>query len=324
MSTKRRVTVVSHGPNCLDGLTCAVLISRCFAGRKVKPLFASNREIDDVLVHYQPRNPSEEELWVTDISWNEMSTDRHLNNLVDQGLELYWIDHHKSAIDRRNAGELDVAFTGYVLDDSFAASRLLYDYLGRREVSGARPRPGLAALHRLVMLADDVDRWILDIEGSRDLALAIRAMNHDEAFKVLLAMDSNLTYGPELRAAAGRVKDKLEVTFNIAERTRCLRRVDERGLTVVACEANGYGGEIADRWSSEFSNAVFVIYDRLSDAVSFRRTPDCDVDLSRLAGAFGGGGHAAAAGCDAMAAPPDRSEGMAVAVAAALAQRLDG
>ena len=43
---------------------------------------------------------------------------------------------------------------------------------------------------------------------------------------------------------------------------------------------------------------MFALYDAKSLAVSLRRSPDCTVDLSRLAAALGGGGHAAAAGCE--------------------------
>jgi nanoRNase/pAp phosphatase (c-di-AMP/oligoRNAs hydrolase) len=55
---------------------------------------------------------------------------------------------------------------------------------------------------------------------------------------------------------------------------------------------------VADAWGKETSNAVFALYDAKSLAVSLRRSPDCSVDLSRLARALGGGGHAAAAGCE--------------------------
>jgi len=42
---------------------------------------------------------------------------------------------------------------------------------------------------------------------------------------------------------------------------------------------------------------VFALFDAKSLSVSLRRSPDCEVDLSHLARAFGGGGHAAASGC---------------------------
>jgi nanoRNase/pAp phosphatase (c-di-AMP/oligoRNAs hydrolase) len=82
-------------------------------------------------------------------------------------------------------------------------------------------------------------------------------------------------------------------------------------VTVVAAWCAGYPSEIADTWGKGTPRAVFSLYDSKSDGVSFRRSPDSTVDLSRVAERFGGGGHAAAAGC--------RIPGMADRDAAALA-----
>jgi nanoRNase/pAp phosphatase (c-di-AMP/oligoRNAs hydrolase) len=41
---------------------------------------------------------------------------------------------------------------------------------------------------------------------------------------------------------------------------------------------------------------VVALFDLRSQGVSLRRSADCDIDLSVLAQAYGGGGHAAASG----------------------------
>lgn len=323
MPDSRRVTLVSHGPNCLDGLTCAVVATRYFAGRDIETVFANNNEIDDILQGYTPAEPTSDQLWVTDISWRSDSTDEHLNRLIHRGLEFYWIDHHKTAIDRRTEGHLNVDFTDFVLSDRYAASRLLFEYLVERAARHGESRPGLLSLRNLVMLADDVDRWVLRIDGSRDLALAVRAMDQEEAYRVLLSMDSNLTYGPELTRAARRVRAELDHSFELADRTRHVREVAGRNLRVVSAECDGYAGEVAARWSDGFRQAVFVIYDHRTRGVSLRRSADCGVDLSRLAAHFGGGGHAAAAGCQVPASQATLSADIAAAVAQALADEVD-
>ncbi len=323
MLPDRTVTLVSHGPNCLDGLTCAVVAARYFAGREFRPLFASNREIDEVLREYRPADPDQQELWITDISWQEKETDDHLNALVKAGVELYWVDHHKSAIDRRLAGGLAVNFSDYVLDDSYAASRLLYNYMLERASARGESKPGLLALKNLVHLADDVDRWILAIEGSRQLALAVRAMKHEDAFRALLALDSNITYGAELQAALARVTHQLADSLALANSTRRVEEIRGRDLSVVAAECTDYAGEIAERWKTNFPNAVFALYDRRNRSVSLRRGPNCPVDLSRLAAVFGGGGHAAAAGCTMKIPASGQSITIAGNIADALSKGLD-
>jgi nanoRNase/pAp phosphatase (c-di-AMP/oligoRNAs hydrolase) len=77
------------------------------------------------------------------------------------------------------------------------------------------------------------------------------------------------------------------------------RRIGDVTLVVAVCD--GHPSEIGDAWGKKMSRTVFALYDAKSLSVSFRRSPDCDVDLSTLAQAVGGGGHAAASG----AALPD-------------------
>ena len=317
------MTVVSHGPNCLDGLTCAVVAARHFAGREYHPMFASNRQIDDALRRYSPAHPDREELWITDISWRDDETTEYLNSLVDEGLELYWVDHHKSALEAREKGRLQANFTDYVLDMRYAASRLLYEELCAREAAAGGIRPEVRALENLVLTADDNDRWILAIEGSRELALTVRAMDQQEAYKALLAMSSDLEYGPELRRAHDRVQSELAITFRLAESTCVVSEVPDRDLRVVATECDGYSGEVADRWRTRWKRAVFALYDRRGGGISFRRTPDCKVDLSRLASSFGGGGHEAAAGCEMEIPGPDHAGTLAQKTVDALARGVD-
>lgn len=323
MPAERRVTVVSHGPNCLDGLTCAVVAARHFTGREFQPTFVSNRQIDDALRRFSPAHPENEELWITDISWRDDETTQHLNQLVDRGLELHWVDHHKSALEAREKGKLQARFTDYVLDMKYAASRLLFDELRAREAAAGRINPDLLALENLVLSADDNDRWILAIEGSRELALTVRAMDQQEAYRALLAMNSDLAYGPELRRAHERVQAELSSTFRLAENTCAVREVPRRDVRVVASECDGYSGEIADRWRGRWKRAVFALYDRRGGGISFRRTPDCDIDLSRLASSFGGGGHEAAAGCEMEVNGPDRADSLAQKTADALSREVD-
>jgi nanoRNase/pAp phosphatase (c-di-AMP/oligoRNAs hydrolase) len=59
---------------------------------------------------------------------------------------------------------------------------------------------------------------------------------------------------------------------------------------------DGYAGEIADEWGHSSPQTIFALFDVRSQSLSFRRSPDLDVDLSKIAEACGGGGHPAAAG----------------------------
>ena len=192
-------------------------------------------------------------------------------------------------------GAIDVPLAEMVVEDTYAASRLVFEHLRRRLPAGARGRGEFLALERLVMLADDNDRWIHALAGSRELALTVAAMRDTDAYRDLLGIDADVTYTPAMREAQARVAAELAETHALAERTRSERRVGD--VTVAAAWCAGYPSEIGDAWGKRTRNAVFAFYDTKSEGVSFRRSPDCTVDLSQVAEHFGGGGHAAAAGC---------------------------
>ncbi len=292
----KRVYVVSHGPHCLDGVAAAVAVARFYAGEaEVVPQFAPNNEIDRVLQGLQPTSGSDTELWITDISWREPGTDQHLQELVRQGVRIYWIDHHRTALERFAAGGVNVPFAGRVLSEEFAASRLTYDFLSQRLTDGKRAAPAFAAFAPVVAMADDNDRWLHRVPGSRELAWTVRVLG-SEAYEEFLHLDERVTYTPRMAAARAKVEAELERSFAVANATRTERQV--RGINLVVALCDGHPSEIADAWGKSARNTVFALYDAKSLAVSFRRSPDCTVDLSRLAASLGGGGHAAAAGCE--------------------------
>jgi oligoribonuclease NrnB/cAMP/cGMP phosphodiesterase (DHH superfamily) len=311
----KHVQIVSHGPHCLDGVTAAVAVARFYEGEAaVDVRFAGNNEIDGVLCTLDAAGDGGE-LWITDISWREPATDAHLRRLVAQGVRIFWIDHHRTALERFRSGVVDVPFADRVLSEDFAASRLTYEYLTHRLAAEHRRAPRFAALERLVAMADDNDRWLHRIPGSRELAWTVRTLGAD-AYRELLGIDADVTYTPAMAEARARVTAEIARSFAVATASRVERRVGT--VTLVAAVCDGHPSEIGDAWGKETPNAVFALYDAKSLSVSFRRSPDCAVDLSHLAASLGGGGHAAAAGCEL----PEVRRTLAEAVAARVGAKL--
>ena len=312
----KRVHVVSHGPHCLDGVAAAVAVARYQRGRAdLVPHFAANNEIDAVLRGLALDPVRDMELWITDISWREPETDAHLTRLARAGVRIYWVDHHRSALERFRAGQVNVPFADFVLSEEYAASRLVYDYLARRLEAEVRSEPRFAALGRLIEMADDNDRWLHRVPGSRELAGVVRVLGA-EAYDDLLASDAQLTYTPRMAAARDRVAAEIARSLAVASASRVERRIGD--VTLVAAVCDGHPSEVADAWRKERRNAVFALYDAKSLSVSLRRSADCEVDLSRLASALGGGGHAAAAGAEL----PELRTALAEALAARVGERL--
>jgi oligoribonuclease NrnB/cAMP/cGMP phosphodiesterase (DHH superfamily) len=291
-----QILVVSHGPHCLDGVTAAAAVARYFEpAADVTATFASNSEIDRTLQAIRPATGRDTELWVTDISWREPETDAHLRALAADGVRLYWIDHHRTALERVRQGRVDVPFTDTVLSEEFAASRLVYEYLARRLSAEGRAHPRFTSFRPVVAMADDNDRWLHRIAGSRELGWVVRALGPD-AYPDFLTLDERVAYTPRMAQARDRVGAEIARSFAVAERSRVERRIGDVTLVVAVCD--GHPSEIGDAWGKTTARAVFALYDAKSLSVSFRRSPDCQVDLSKLAQSLGGGGHAAASGAE--------------------------
>ena len=312
----KTVHVVSHGPTCLDGVTAAVAVARYYGDRaRVEARFASNSEIDAVLQALQPGGGGEHELWITDISWRDPATDAHLRELAARGVRIFWIDHHRTALERAKAGKVDVPLAGSVLSEDFAASRLTWEYLRDRLADEQRREPRFADFAPVVAMADDNDRWLHRIPGSRELAWVVKALGPD-AYEDFLILDDRVTYTPRMAAARARVGAEIERSVKVANASRVEQHA--AGVRVVAAVCAGHPSEIADAWGKETPGAVFALWDADGLSVSLRRSPDCDVDLSKLAEALGGGGHAAAAGCE----MPELRRTLAEIIATRVAERL--
>jgi nanoRNase/pAp phosphatase (c-di-AMP/oligoRNAs hydrolase) len=176
------------------------------------------------------------------------------------------------------------------------------------------------ALQPLVAMADDNDRWLHRIPGSRTLALTVCAMHDLDAYEDLLRIDAQITYSARMLEAERRAQAQVKQSLEVAQRSRVERTVPDSDLRLVAAVCDGHPSEVADAWGKMSPNTVFAIFDANTLTVSLRRSPECTIDLSRVARRLGGGGHAAAAGCALPELQQEMAEALARTVAQAIAQ----
>src|SRR2546428_13490959 len=62
-------------------------------------------------------------------------------------------------------------------------------------------------------MADDNDRWLHRVPGSRELAWVVRSLG-EEAYAELLAVDERVTYSP--RMAGARARGEAEIAHRLA------------------------------------------------------------------------------------------------------------
>jgi hypothetical protein len=110
-------------------------------------------------------------------------------------------------------------------------------------------------------MADDNDRWLHQIPGSRELGWVVRALGPD-AYPDFLTLDERITYTARMAQARDRVGAEIAQSFAVAERSRVERRIGD--VTLVAAICDGHPSEIGDAWGKKLSRAVFALYDAKS------------------------------------------------------------
>src|SRR5579862_3806771 len=291
--TSHTIQVVSHGPSCLDGVMAAAAVARFYDGHRVFTTLAGNNEADHVIGNLILRSEdNNDEIWITDLSWNSPATGAHL---TERGAQIYWIDHHRTAVSRADAPEFKVPFAGKVLSEQYSAARLTFNFLKRleRDLSDEQ-RAGFDAFEPFVMIADDHDRWVHQIPESSQWALAVQTLGGTASYREILKLHEP-RMSRKLRTAFESGQDAMRRSLELAQATMVDRKLDNGNTLRTAC-CFGYSSEVAAHLYKGQTRTVVALFDLRSQGVSLRRSSDSDVDLSVLAQHFGGGGHAAASG----------------------------
>jgi oligoribonuclease NrnB/cAMP/cGMP phosphodiesterase (DHH superfamily) len=296
MAKSHTIQIISHGPSCLDGVMAAAAVARFFEGSRVFASLPGNNDSDRAIQDLKLRDKSgDDEIWITDLSWTRPETAQRLNQLAEAGARIFWIDHHRTAVSRADAPEFKVPFAGKVLSEKYSAARLTFDFLKRREQElPAERRRDFEAFGRFAEIADDHDRWIHKIPESPDWALAVQTLGGMPSYREIIKLREP-KMSRRLREALRAGQDAMRRSMELADSTLVLRPLSN-GITLRTACCFGYSSEVAAHLYENTTRTIIALFDLRSQGVSLRRSADCEVDLSKLAEQFGGGGHAAASG----------------------------
>ena len=293
---RRTIQIVSHGPGCLDGVVAAAAVARFHSGHRVVANFAANGDSDRIIQKLKLKaGAGRDEIWITDLSWNSVETAAHLTELARAGARVYWIDHHRTAVSRSAAPEFKVPFAGTLLSEQYSAARLAWNFLeGRAGELSTEAAESFRSFYPIVALADDHDRWVHQLPGSEDWALAVQPLGSSDSYREILSLKEPVL-GRKLKRALLAGREAMEKSRKLARATM-IDRLLPNGLKLRTACCFGYSSEVAaDLYDGQFRTVV-ALFDLRSQGVSLRRSADCEVDLSALARSLGGGGHAAASG----------------------------
>jgi oligoribonuclease NrnB/cAMP/cGMP phosphodiesterase (DHH superfamily) len=292
----RVVQVVSHGPSCLDGVVAAAAVARFFQGARVLTHLVANGDSDSVIQGLRLKDRrGGDEIWITDLSWTQPATGEHLRELTESGGRVYWIDHHRTAVSRADAPEFKVPFAGKVLSEQYSAARLTFEFLKHRdEELSPQQRAEFEAFRPFAEIADDHDRWVHKLAESPDWALAVQTLGGMVSYREFLRL-REVKMSRRLRDAFRSGQEAMRRSIELADSTLVVRPLPN-GVTIRTACCFGYSSEVAAHLYADTTQTVVALFDLRSQGVSLRRSPDCRVDLSKLAEHFGGGGHEAASG----------------------------
>ncbi len=283
--------------NDLDGLGCGILAKLAF-GEEIEVHYNSvarlNPQVERFLENAKHGDGERDVLWITDLTVNEANS-KKIDGFVKSGGKAQFLDHHKTGL---HLNEYSWAKVVVSYDDGklTSATTLFYDYLLENNWITAS-----GSLNEFVELIRQYDTW--DWEKNDN----IKAKQLNDLFS-LLSLDEFETRMIE------RLNNEEVFSFNEFEQqilkmeedkiNRYIRKknrelvqtfIGDHCIGIVHAEM--YHSELGNELGKENSHLDYIaILNMGGKKVSFRTIHD-HIDVSEVAGRFGGGGHVKASGC---------------------------
>jgi len=265
-----RTALLTHTD--LDGVGCAVVFAGALPGQGPIEL-VENGAIDGRVreaLGARIADAAAHEVLVTDHGLDPATADA-ADDFVSAGGRFRLLDHHRSSL--HLAGR-----EWATVDPARSATGLLFDHLGRP--------PAFAEFASVV---EDHDLWRHQDPRSARLATLAGLLGGDR-FLARFAADPSV----ELREGERLLVENEETRREdyLRRKVEQARLVEIGGTRWAMCYAEQYQSDVAERLMTELGVAATAIVNPGRRTISLRAR---DVDVSRIAERFGGGGHARAA-----------------------------
>ncbi|OMP66145.1 DHH family phosphoesterase [Domibacillus epiphyticus] len=283
--------LLSH--NDLDGVACGILAKLAF-GTDVKVRYNSisglNHEVQWFLENGDPNTF----LFITDLSVNE-ENEKKLNDFHHSGGKVQLLDHHKTALHFNN-----YEWGHVVVEDEkgtlTSATSLLYEYLLKHEQINPSP-----AVDEFVELVRQYDTWDWEKNNNQ------KAQRLNALFFLISIDEFEEKMISRLKTNDHFFFDEFEEKILDMEENKTDRYIRRKRRELVQAPIGGYYAGIvyAESYHSELGNEIgkdcphldyIAILNIGAKRLGFRTIHD-HIDVSDVAGQYGGGGHSKAAGC---------------------------
>jgi oligoribonuclease NrnB/cAMP/cGMP phosphodiesterase (DHH superfamily) len=278
--------------NDLDGVGCGI-IARLAFGEKVEIRYNSVGGLNLQVKRFLEKSRKKSHLFITDLSVDE--TNEHgLNEFVKSGGKVKLIDHHKTSL-HLNIYPWGIVQIAYENGKLASATSLFYEYL----IQNGLMKP-IKGLDNFVELVRQYDTWEWEqnenIVAKRlnDLFYLISIEEFEEKMVSRIQQSGHFAFDPFEEKILDMEEEKIERYVHRKKREIIHSRIDDHHLGIIHAES--YHSELGNDLGKEYPHLDYLaIMNMGSKKISFR-TIHVHIDVSEIAGLYGGGGHAKASG----------------------------
>ncbi|AOV06787.1 DHH family phosphoesterase [Sporosarcina ureilytica] len=279
--------------NDLDGVGCGILAKIAF-GKQVKVRYNSVSGLDREVEWFLENDDKETFLLITDLSVNE-ENEKRLEAFYQDGGKIQLLDHHKTALHFNH-----YEWGHVVIEDNegklTSATSLFYQYLVTHQI--LEPSESIA---EFVELVRQYDTWEWE-KNNNHFAQRLNALfflitieEFEEKMISRLNSSEHFVFDEFEKKILDMEEDKIERYIRRKRRELVQLKTGVHFAGVVYAES--YHSELGNELGKEYPHLDYIaILNIGGKRVGFRTIHD-QVDVSEIAGQFGGGGHAKASGC---------------------------
>jgi uncharacterized protein len=283
--------------NDLDGVGCGI-VARFAFGENVEIRLNSvdglNREVQRFIERMSNKRKKNDFLFITDLSVHEANAHR-LTEYGESGAKVKLIDHHKSAL---HLNQYQWAAVTVAYDDGRLASAtsLFYDYVIQQGLM--QPNESLS---QFVELVRQYDTWEWEandnVQAKRlnDLFFLWSIDEFEENMIERIKAGGPFSFSEFEEKLLELEEEKIERYVRRKKRELVQTFIADRCVGVVHAEL--YHSELSSELGKENPHLDYIAILNMGGRKVSLRTIHDDVDVSEIAGKYGGGGHAKASGC---------------------------
>lgn len=283
--------VYSH--NDLDGIGCGIVAKLAF-GNEIEVRYNSIAGLNDRVGRFLETAQLEDQLFITDLSVSA-ENEAKISEFVHRGGKVRLLDHHKTAL-HLNKHEWASVQVRYEDDRLACATSLFYEFLVNQGFLKSSP-----AADEFVELVRQYDTWEwekhqnLKAKMLNDLLYLLSIEEFEE--KMVERLKTAESFGFDEFEEKLLEMEQEKIKRYVRKKKRELIQTTINDLCVGIVHAESYHSELGNELGKEYEHLDYIVIVNMgAKKVGFRTIHD-SVDVSEIAGSFGGGGHVKASGC---------------------------